>query len=465
MDTPAKHRSENRFAIAQTVEQAERDLADGKVTSRELTERSFARIRDEAGEGRRTFIRLFEAQALAAAAASDLVRRAGCPPPPLSGVPISIKDLFDVKGTTTLAGSTVLADRAPATRDAVAIARLREAGAVIVGTTNMTEFAMGGLGLNPHYGTPRNPWDRAVGRIPGGSSSGAAISITDGMAVAAIGSDTTGSVRMPAALCGVVGFKPTARRVPLDGAIPLAPSLDSIGVLASTVECCARIDAVLAREESAAPYEIAVSGLRFAVPTTLVFDGADAHVGAAFSRALSALSRAGCMLVEIEFAELGALPTLSGKCSFQVAEGYAWHHDLLAQKGSQYDPIVAKRFSSGASIGAKEYIDLVEGRKNLIGRSRSTTRGYDAVLMPTVPVIAPRIADVRTEAAYLESNFLIVRNPGLVNLLDRCAISLPCHRDGDAPVGLTMMGETMADRRLLGMARAVESALDAVRHG
>jgi len=446
-----------------TVAQSERDLLDREVTSRELTERSFARIKDPQGEGSRAFIRLFEEQALAAAAASDLMRRAGCPPAALAGMPISIKDLFDVAGTTTLAGSTALADRAPAERDATAVARLRAAGAVIVGTTNMTEFAMGGLGLNPHYGTPRNPWDRRAGRIPGGSSSGAAISITDGMAVAAIGSDTTGSVRMPAGLCGVVGFKPTARRVPLDGAIPLAPSLDSVGVLASTVACCARVDAVLAGERWAPRDETPAAGLRFAVPKTVVLDGTDMQVATAFSRALSALSQAGCTIAEIELAELGELPKLTSTCSFQVAEGYAWHRDLLARKGSQYDPIIAKRFASGASLSARDYIDLVNARRDLIGRVRMTSRNFDAVLMPTVAVVAPRIADVCTEAAYLESNSLVVRNTGIANFLDRCAISLPCQREGEAPVGLTLMGEAMADQRLLGMAAGVEAVLAGAR--
>jgi aspartyl-tRNA(Asn)/glutamyl-tRNA(Gln) amidotransferase subunit A len=448
-----------------TLTPCERDLLSGKITSRELTERSFARIRDPQGEGKRTFIRVFEEQALATADASDAMRRAGCPAAPLAGLPISVKDLFDVAGFTTLAGSTVLADRPPAAHDAVAVARLRAAGAVIVGTTNMTEFANGGLGLNPHYGTPRNPWDRTNGRIPGGSSSGAAVSVTDGMSVAAIGGDTAGSVRTPAALCGIVGFKPTACRVPLRGTIPLAPSLDSIGVLANTVACCARVDAVLSGDEPVVADEIALASLRFAVPKAVVFDGADAHVTAAFSRALSVLSRAGCKITEIEFAELGELPKLGGKCSFHVAEGYAWHRQLLARKAAQYDPIIAMRLASGAAITAAEYIDLVNARRDLIDRARTTTRTFDAVLMPTVAVIAPRITDVTAETAYLKNNFLIIRNAGIANFLDRCAISLPCHRTGDAPVGLTMMSEAMADRRLLCMARGVETALAETRCG
>ena len=220
---------------------------------------------------------------------------------------------------------------------------------------------------------------------------------------------------------------------------------------------------MLAGERWAPRDETPAAGLRFAVPKTVVLDGTDMQVATAFSRALSALSQAGCTIAEIELAELGELPKLTSTCSFQVAEGYAWHRDLLARKGSQYDPIIAKRFASGASLSARDYIDLVNARRDLIGRVRMTSRNFDAVLMPTVAVVAPRIADVCTEAAYLESNSLVVRNTGIANFLDRCAISLPCQREGEAPVGLTLMGEAMADQRLLGMAAGVEAVLAGAR--
>jgi aspartyl-tRNA(Asn)/glutamyl-tRNA(Gln) amidotransferase subunit A len=249
----------------------------------------------------------------------------------------------------------------------------------------------------------------------------------------------------------------------LDGAIPLTPSLDSIGVLASTVACCARVDAVLAGEEPVLFDEVAAAGLSFAVPKTMVFDGADDQVTTAFSHAISVLSRAGCKITEILLAEIGELPKASDKCSFHIAEGYSWHRDLLARKGPQYDPFIARRLASGASITAQEYIDLVKSRNDLINRTRIATRGFDAVLMPTVAVVAPCIADVATEAAFRKQSFMIARNAGIVNLLDVCAITLPCHRDGDAPVGLMMMGKAMADQRLLHMARRVETVLAGTR--
>jgi aspartyl-tRNA(Asn)/glutamyl-tRNA(Gln) amidotransferase subunit A len=435
-------------------------LASGAVTSAQLVEQSIAAIDDWSGEGSRTFIRRFNATARATAAAWDGLRASGAPLPPLAGVPFSVKDLTDVAGTATTAGSIALRDAPPATADAPYLTRLRAAGAVILGTTNMTEFAMGGLGLNPHYGTPRNPFDRATGRIPGGSSSGAAVSITDGMASIAIGSDTAGSVRMPAALCGITGFKPTARRVPIAGTVPLAESLDSIGPLGRSVACCAFVDAVLAGEAPSVPPAAQLAGLRFAVPTTVVMDGLDGAVAAAFARTLSVLARAGAHLSEIAFTELGELAALNARGGFPVAEGYAWHRKLLAEKAAAYDPVIAARFANGVNVGAADYIDMVHARADLIRRADRVTAPYDAILMPTIAIVAPAIADFENnEERWLQTNRLLIRNPGIANILDRCALSIPCHAPGTAPVGITLMGETMGDARLLALGLAVEAAL------
>lgn len=425
-------------------------------------EHCLERIADPSGEGPRAFIRVFSEAALASARAWNEMRRAKVPLPALAGLPISVKDLFDVEGSVTTAGSMALRDSPPATRDAPAVARLRRAGAVIIGATNMTEFAMGGLGLNPHYGTPRNPFDRARGLIPGGSSSGAAISVTDGMAAAAIGSDTAGSVRVPAALCGLAGFKPTARRVLLDGSIPLAWSLDSIGPLAPCVADCALLDAVLADEPVAALAPVALKGLRLAVPQTLVLEDLVSAVQAAFSRALSALSRAGATITEIPFTELGQLAVVNGRAQggFAVVEGYAWHRKLLESKRALYDPIIAARFANGAKASAADYCDLVQARRDLIAQAAATTREFDAVLMPTVPITAPAIVEIEgDEGKWLSTNRMMIRNPFVANFLDRCALTIPCHKTGAAPIGLTLMGEAMADRRVLSMGLAVEAAL------
>src|SRR5579864_3980633 len=239
------------------------DLAAGRTSSRALVETALARIADPAGEGARTFTRVYADRARAAADAQDQLRNAGYAASLLAGLPVSIKDLFDVAGEQTLAGSKALDDRPPAARDAPVVARLRAAGAVLIGRTNMTEFAFSGVGINPHFGTPGNPHDRRL--IPGGSSSGAAVSVGDGAAIVAIGSDTGGSVRIPAALCGIVGFKPTKRRIPRGGVIPLSTTLDSIGPLANSVGCCAIADAVMAGEAPSAPAPWPALGLRLGV--------------------------------------------------------------------------------------------------------------------------------------------------------------------------------------------------------
>src|SRR5438132_3772663 len=279
------------------------DLAAGRTTSRELVETALARIADPEGEGRRVFVKVYDAAARAAADAQDRLRKAGYVASPLAGIPVSIKDLFDVAGEVTLAGSRALDDTPPAEADAPIVARLKAAGAVIIGRTNMTEFAFSGVGINPHYGTPGNPYDRSL--IPGGSSAGAPISVADGMAAVAIGTDTGGSVRIPAALCGLVGFKPTQYRVPRDGATPLSTTLDSVGPIGLSVACCALTDAVMAGEKPGAPGSIGIDGLRLGIPQTVMLDDLEEPVAAAFERAVSRLSRAGARVTELPLKMLG----------------------------------------------------------------------------------------------------------------------------------------------------------------
>src|SRR4051794_32357605 len=279
-----------------TVAQLSRDLAAGRTTSRELVEQALARIAAPAGEGARAFLKVYDEQARADADHADRLRTRGVRRSAIDGLPVSLKDLFDVAGDVTRAGSKVLAIQA--THDAGAVARLRAAGAIFIGRTNMVEFAFGGVGLNPHYGTPRNPWDRAAARVPGGSSSGAAVAQAEGMCVMALGSDTRGSIRQPAALCGVVGFKPTARRVPRDGAFPLSYTLDSVGPLANSVPCCAAYDAVLADEPGELPTSSA-KGLRLLLPRSIAIEDLDPEVEHAFESALRKLGEAGAQISEV----------------------------------------------------------------------------------------------------------------------------------------------------------------------
>jgi aspartyl-tRNA(Asn)/glutamyl-tRNA(Gln) amidotransferase subunit A len=372
---------------------------------------------------------------------------------------VAVKDNFDTYDMPTTAGSLALIGNQPP-RDAPFVARPRQAGAVIVGKTNMTEFAFSGLGLNPHYGTPASPWDRKTRRIPGGSSSGAGVSVADGMALAAIGTDTGGSVRIPAAFNGVTGFKPTARRVPTAGCFPLSSTLDSIGPLAPSVACCAVIDAVMAGVEPAPLPERAVAGLRLAVPQRYVVDGLDDKVAAAYTLALSRLAKAGARLVEVPLAELEDIPRIMQKGALVTVEAFAVHRNLLAAEGSKYDPRVANRIRLGANAAAADYYDMLRQRTDLCERVGRITSAFDALLCPTVAVVAPAIAPLeRDDDLYIKTNLAVLRNTTAFNFLDRCAVSLPIHEPGSAAVGLMVVGETMADQALLGIAAALEQAL------
>lgn len=441
----------------QTLYEISNALDAGQTTSRELTERSFSRIDDPAGEGARAFIRLFRDEAFAAADASDARRAQGLSLSPIDGIPVSVKDLCDIEGVTTLAGSHALDEHPPADSDAPAVARLRQAGAVILGTNNMVEFALGGLGLNGHYGTPKGPWDRETGRAPGGSSSGGGVAVADGMAAVALGTDTAGSIRMPSAACGLVGFKPTARRVPLDGMVPLSTSLDSAGPLAHSVACCATVDAILSNEIDRQIPEIDASGLRIGVPQTFVLDDMDETVAAAFDATLKRLEAAGVRIVPFEFPALARLPEINHFGGLPIAEGYAWHRELLETREAFYEPVISGRFKVGAKVSAADYIDVLNARAEMISIADEETAPFDAIAMPTLPIVPPPIAELENDRdAYLRGNLLFIRNNAVANFLDRCAITIPCTPADEAPVGFMLFGETMGDTRLLSIASAIE---------
>jgi aspartyl-tRNA(Asn)/glutamyl-tRNA(Gln) amidotransferase subunit A len=436
-------------------------LAAGTATSRDLIEECLARAHDANGEGARVFTAIAAEKARGAAEAMDRLRKAGAAPSEFAGIPISVKDLFDVAGEVTTAGSRVLASNPPAQTDAVAVARLRAAGFVIVGRTNMTEFAYSGLGLNAHFGTPRNPFDRATGRIPGGSSSGAAVGVADGMFAAGLGTDTGGSCRIPAALCGIVGFKPTAHRVPRRGVVPLSSTLDSVGPLARSVECCAILDAILSGDTPRAEEPFPLAGLRLGLPDCYVTDGMDDLVAEAFNRAISTLSVAGARVIGLPLDMIKEIPAINAKGGLVGAEAYAWHREYLERTPHLYDPWVLQRFEAGKSQSAADYIATRTARERMIERVAGVTACVDVVLMPTVPVVAPAIAAIAETELANRTNLFLLRNPSLANFLDRCAISLPCHRAGEDPVGLMLLGEHGADRRLLAIARSVAQVLNA----
>ncbi len=440
-----------------TVAQLAADLAAGRTTSRRLTEEALARIADPAGEGARAFIKVYAESALAAADFSDRLRKDGVRRSPVDGLPVSLKDLFDVAGDVTRAGSRVLEIQAKA--DAPAVARLRAAGAGVVGRTNMVEFAFGTTGINPHYGTPKSPWDRATGRIPGGSSSGAGVAQADGMCVMALGTDTRGSIRIPAAFNGVTGFKPTARRVPREGAFPLSYTLDSIGPLANSVACCAAYDAILAAEAPEPLPALPAKGLRLLLPKSSVRDGLDPEVATAFSSALERLARAGALIAEVPVPAFDRQGEYFKSGGFAGAEAYAIHRGN-AERLDRYDPRVAKRVLLGKEIGGADYVELGRLRAAFQRETEDLLAPYDAFLLPSVPCIAPPIAEVNaSDESYFKWNGRILGLVGLVNFLDGCAASVPCQPRGAAPVGLRFCGPAMSDRRVLAVAAAIEKAL------
>lgn len=441
-----------------TVTQLARDLETGKTTSRELVEQALARIADKSGEGSRAFIKVYADSARADADVSDRLRNAGVRRSLVDGLPVSLKDLFDVAGDATRAGSKVLAGAPPAKADAIAVARLRAAGAVFIGRTNMVEFAFGGVGTNPHYGTPKNPWDRKTGRVPGGSSSGAAVAQADGMCVMALGSDTRGSIRGPAALCGVTGFKPTMRRVPRDGAFPLSYTLDSVGPLANTVECCAAYDAVLSAEGGTL-LRLPAKGLRLLLPLSSAIEDLDPQVAKAFDGAVQALSKAGALVSEVPLPAFDRQSEYFKAGGFAGAEAYQIHRRYLGRI-DEYDPRVGKRVVLGKDLSAADYVSLGFLRKEFMSEVEALAAPFDAILMPTVPCTAPSIAEASaSDEDYFRWNARILRNNGLINFLDGCAVSLPCHEAGSAPVGLMVCGTAGTDRRILAVAAAIERTL------
>ena len=386
-----------------TVAQLGADLAAGKTSSRELVEQALARIADKAGEGGRAFIKVYAESARAEAEHADRLRKSGVRRSPVEGLPVSLKDLFDVAGDVTRAGSKIFADNSPARADAPAVAQ------------------------------------------------------ADGMCVMALGSDTRGSIRQPAALCGVAGFKPTARRVPREGAFPLSYTLDSVGPLANSVMCCAAYDAVLSGESEFS--ELPIKGLRLLLPRSSAIEDLDREVERAFNQSLERLRLSGALIIEVP------VPAFDRQAEYFKSGGIAGAevihvHKSYIHRAAEYDPRIGKRIAMGSSLSGADYVGLVHLRAQYIREVEALAAPFDAIVMPTSPCIAPPIAETeRSDDDYFRWNFRIMRNTGLVNFLDGCAATLPCHEPGTAPVGFMVCGVAGADRRILAVAAAVERAL------
>jgi aspartyl-tRNA(Asn)/glutamyl-tRNA(Gln) amidotransferase subunit A len=424
--------------------------------ARDRLEAALARIADPDGEGARACLTVYAQAARVAADIADARASSGLSLGPLDGAIVGIKDLFDVAGEPTRAGSTFLAHAPPAEEDAPVVRRLRAAGAVILAKTNMTEFAFSGLGLNPHYGTPGNPADRS--RIPGGSSCGAAVAVADGMCEIAVGTDTGGSTRIPAALCGIVGFKPSQWRVPTQGAFPLSFTLDSVGPLARTVADCALADAVMAADEPHPLEPAGLAGLRLGLAKGLPLNDLDRDVARQFSAATARLESADVRLTHESFPQFDAMLAINAKGGFAPAEAFAIHRDLIASHGAEYDPNVWARIERGRDLAAADYVLMARERARLIREMDARLEELDALVMPSSAIVAPKMSEVATPEAFGRNNMRVLRNTALANFFDLCAISLPLPRPRQAglPVGLMLVARNGQDHRLFRIAAGVE---------
>jgi len=430
------------------------------ISARERLEIALGRIDDPKGEGARACLTVYREPAKAAADAADARAKAGISLGPLDGTVVSIKDLFDVAGEVTRAGSRALAEEAkPAVADAPVVRRLRAGGAIIVAKTNMSEFAYSGIGANPHFGTPGNPADRK--RVPGGSSSGAVVAAADGMCEIAIGTDTGGSCRIPGALCGIVGYKPSRQRIPTEGAFPLSYSIDSIGPIARSVEACVKADAVMAGDNLVLPNIIPIAGLRVGIVQGMPIENLDETVAKRFPQAIDMLKRAGARLTDETLSLIDGMVQVNSKGGVQPAEAFTVHRDLLSRRAEAIDPNIRARLERSRNVSAADYIDMVRERARLIRAMDARLADLDILAMPTTPIVAPTMAEVSAADEFARKNAMLLRNTVIVNFFDLCAISLPVPRESGLPTGLMLVARNGNDHRLFGIAAAIERLLAA----
>jgi aspartyl-tRNA(Asn)/glutamyl-tRNA(Gln) amidotransferase subunit A len=431
------------------------DLAQGRTSSRKLVEESLSTITAKSEVGFPVFLNVDAEGARLAADYQDNLRKRGFAPSPFAGIPFSVKDLFDIAGQVTAAGSKVLKNAAPATADAPAIAALKSAGLVVLGRTNMTEFAYSGLGLNPHFGTPKSIFDKKVGRIPGGSSAGAAVAVAEGMCALSIGSDTGGSCRIPAAYNGIVGYKPSTGRITTKGAFPLSSTLDSIGPLGNTVACCAVADALMAGDWDGKLGAGPSRRLRIGILQTTAIDGLDAEVAEDFNRKIAELRAKGVEVEAFHFEPLTTLPSLLKRGGIVGVEANAVHRDRLETHAAEYDPRVSGRIQLAAATTGADYIEIQQKRSEMIAAYREASRGFDAIALPTVANIPPPIFQAESDENYFKLNGLALRNTYIANFINLCAINLPMNKPDFAPTGFSLMAAHGADVSLFNIANSI----------
>jgi aspartyl-tRNA(Asn)/glutamyl-tRNA(Gln) amidotransferase subunit A len=424
-----------------------------QITALEVVESSLAAAGDPARQGPVSFIEVFADEARAQARAIDAARARGAAVPRYAGVPVGIKALFDVRGHRTTSGAII--PEPIAAKDADAVAVLRHAAFVPIGHNNMTEFAYSGLGMNPHFGNPLSPWRKTEGRVAGGSTSGGAAAVAEGTVPLALGSDTGGSCRIPAAFCNLTGFKPTQSRISRAGMIPLSTTLDTVGWIARTVDCCIAANAILSGDS--APIGAAnIRSLRIAVPMEVALADLAPEVERSFTNVVERLRAEGNVASRISIPALNDIAVMNRLGGFSAYESYAWHRSRLAAYRDRYDPRVRTRIERGREQTPADYAELQASRAALVNRFQRAAESFDVLLFPTVPILPPRLSDLATDEEYFRFNSLALRSPALVNMVDGCAISIPVDPAGP-PIGVTIAGPAGRDRVVLAAARALET--------
>ncbi len=410
-------------------------------------------------------------RALASARAAAAALAGGVDLGPLQGIPLAVKDLFDVAGLPTTGGSILLRDNTAAIH-ATVVRRLLGAGAALVGKTHMVEFAFGGTGVNHHYGTPWNPWDADIQRLPGGSSSGSGVAVAAGLVPAALGTDTGGSVRIPASFCGLVGLKPTFGRISNAGVLPLDSTLDSTGTLTHTVEDAALLFSILAGPDNRDPdtlvpvgvpvldeLEADLTGLRLGFPREYFWDEVDPQVEAAVRATAQVFADLDVYVDEVSLSILDDLAHMRRGVNLTAVEAYLRWREALTSRPGEFDPAVAPRMLAGQDILATDYLQQQRAWATLRQRALPALDNVDFLVTPTTPFAAPPVDDVDVDDVFFQVNALCLRNTAAVNQLGWCAVSLPCgFTDDELPVGLQLIGRPWDELRLLRLAHAFEQA-------
>jgi aspartyl-tRNA(Asn)/glutamyl-tRNA(Gln) amidotransferase subunit A len=456
----------------QTISTLSQQIHDGTLSPVEIMEHLLAHV-EALNSALHAFRLVPRERALAAAQAAELALRAGQDAGPLHGIPYAAKDIIDVQGLPTTAGSHLLEDNI-ATTDATVVRRLRQAGMLLLGKTHTVQFAMGAPGINHHHGTPHNPW-HAIPHVPGGSSSGSGVAVGAGMVPMALGTDTGGSVRIPAALCGTVGLKTTVGQVSRAGVFPLSSTFDSVGPLTRSVEDAALVYQAMrgpdqrdASTHSAAAQDVlaglkdGVRGLRLAFAETVFWDDADADIVRAVRACGDVFAKLGAHVDSIPFAEADASQMANPNGIISAVEGYLAHQERLGERFEEYDPIVTYRIAVGKDVSAIEYLRVIQTCTALRAQAQRALQDVDALLAPTTMIPALPLADVDASlGTYKEWNPLYSRNTRVGNVLGLCALTVPCGftRKG-LPIGLMIHGKAFDEATILRVGYAFEQATE-----